>query len=164
MCTVNSLAQPLPSPSCSNGKIYRWIFCILKLSGLVIFEDFTCLTRKPSTINTCWCPFASFKKCIWICHLKMHVHQIPYTSYFDLCTLVFSLVASLMMAEIVQQHTTWMDLLISKSLLQIPYTSSFDLCTLVLSLVASLMMAESSNSTQHKWICSPTNPCCKYPT
>ena len=130
MCTGNSLAQALSSPSCSNGKISRWTFCILKLSGLVIFEDFTCLTRKPSTINTCWCPFASFKKCIWICHLKMHIHQIPYTSSFDLCTLVLSLVASLVMSEIVQQHTTLMDLFISKPLLQIPYTSFFDFAQL----------------------------------
>ena len=82
-------------------------------------EDFTCSTRNPSTNNSCWCPFASSKKCIWICHLKMHVHQIPYTSSFDFCTLV-SLVASLMMAKIVQQYTTWMDLLISKPLLQCP--------------------------------------------
>ena len=90
--------------------------------------------------------------------------QIPYKSYFDSTHHKWICLSSLIVSfindgRIIKQHT-WMDLLISKLLLQIPYTSSFDLCTLVLSLVASLMMVESSNSTQHKWICSSANPCC----
>ena len=40
--------------------------------------------------------------------------------FFWLLHTCFSLVASLMMAEIVQEYTTWMDLLISKPLLQCP--------------------------------------------
>ena len=37
------------------GKTLAWIFCFLKLGGWVVFEDFTCSTRKPSTFHFCWC-------------------------------------------------------------------------------------------------------------
>ena len=52
----------------------------------MVFEDFACSTRTPSIIHSCWCLFASFKKCLWICQLKMHVHQTLHKFFWLLHT------------------------------------------------------------------------------